>query len=48
MGPFSTHSFWLIDRDGKVRFSQVSLEMHVPIERVKQAVTELAVGPAAP
>ena len=38
MGPFSTHSFWLIDRDGKVRFHEISLEMHVPFERVEKAV----------
>ena len=40
MGPFSTHSFWLIDQEGRVRFRQVSLEMHVPFERVRQAVAE--------
>jgi len=40
MGPFSTHSFWLIDREGRVRFRQVSLEMHVPFERVRQAVAD--------
>ena len=38
MGPFSTHSFWLIDRDGRVRFRSVSLEMHVPFDDVKAAV----------
>lgn len=38
MGPFSTHSFWLIDRDGVVRFRRVSLEMHVPFDQVQQAV----------
>ena len=40
MGPFSTHSFWLIDREGRVRFRQVSLEMHVPFDRVRQAVAD--------
>ena len=38
MGPFSTHSFWLIHRDGVVRFRRVSLEMHVPFDQVEQAV----------
>ena len=45
MGPFSTHSFWLIDREGRIRFRQVSLEMNVPFDRVKRAVDELALGP---
>jgi peroxiredoxin len=39
MGPYSTHSFWLIDRSGRIRFHQVSLEMHVPFDKVEQAVT---------
>ena len=38
MGPFSTHSFWLIDRQGRIRFREVSLEMHVPFGKVEQAV----------
>lgn len=46
MGPFSTHSFWLIDRDGRVRFSRVSLEMHVPLRDVERAVADLASGSA--
>jgi peroxiredoxin len=46
MGPFSTHSFWLIDRGGRVRFSRVSLEMHVPLRDVERAVTDLASGSA--
>ena len=41
MGPYSTHSFWLIDRDGRVRFRQVSLEMHVPFAKVQDAVAGL-------
>ena len=41
MGPFSTHSFWLIDRDGRIRFREVSLEMHVPFAKVQQAVAAL-------
>jgi peroxiredoxin len=41
MGPFSTHSFWLIDRQGQVRFREVSLEMHVPFTKVAQAVAGL-------
>jgi peroxiredoxin len=41
MGPFSTHSFWLIDRDGRIRFREVSLEMHVPFSQVQQAVAGL-------
>ena len=41
MGPFSTHSFWLLDRDGRIRFREVSLEMHVPFARVEQAVAAL-------
>ena len=38
MGPFSTHSFWLLDRDGRIRFREVSLEMHVPFGKVQEAV----------
>ena len=41
MGPFSTHSFWLIDRDGQIRFREVSLEMHVPFAKVQDAVAGL-------
>jgi len=41
MGPFSTHSFWLIDRDGRIRFREVSLEMHVPFGKVQDAVAGL-------
>ncbi len=41
MGPFSTHSFWLLDRQGRIRFREVSLEMHVPFGKVEQAVAEL-------
>jgi peroxiredoxin len=41
MGPFSTHSFWLIDRQGRIRFREVSLEMHVPFGKVEQAVAGL-------
>ncbi len=40
MGPFSTHSFWLIDRDGVIRFHEVSLEMHVPFDEVERAVAD--------
>ena len=38
MGPFSTHSFWLIDKQGTIRFRQISLEMHVPFDQVERAV----------
>jgi peroxiredoxin len=41
MGPFSTHSFWLIDRQGRIRFREVSLEMHVPFAKVQDAVAGL-------
>jgi peroxiredoxin len=41
MGPFSTHSFWLINRQGRIRFREVSLEMHVPFDKVEQAVAGL-------
>jgi peroxiredoxin len=41
MGPFSTHSFWLIDRQGRIRFREVSLEMHVPFGEVERAVAGL-------
>jgi peroxiredoxin len=41
MGPFSTHSFWLIDRQGRIRFREVSLEMHVPFGKVERAVAGL-------
>jgi peroxiredoxin len=41
MGPFSTHSFWLLDRDGRIRFREVSLEMHVPFAKVQDAVAGL-------
>jgi len=40
MGPFSTHSFWLIDKTGVIRFHQVSLEMHVPFDQVERAVSD--------
>ena len=40
MGPFSTHSFWLIDKNGVIRFHQVSLEMHVPFDQVERAVSD--------
>ena len=42
MGPFSTHSFWLIDSQGTIRFHQVSLEMHVPFATVTDAVAKAA------
>ncbi len=41
MGPFSTHSFWLIDQKGVIAFREVSLEMHVPFDHVQQAVDAL-------
>lgn len=41
MGPFSTHSFWLIDKAGVIRYRQVSLEMHVPFTDVRRAVDQL-------
>jgi peroxiredoxin len=41
MGPYSTHSFWLLGRDGRIRFREVSLEMHVPFTKVQQAVAAL-------
>ncbi len=41
MGPFSTHSFWLIDESGTIRFRDVSLEMHVPFDEVERAVARL-------
>ena len=41
MGPYSTHSFWLIDKTGVIRFRQVSLQMHVPFDAVQQAVDAL-------
>jgi peroxiredoxin len=44
MGPFSTHSFWLIDRDGRIVFREVSLEMHVPFDQVERVVAEHAVA----
>jgi peroxiredoxin len=47
MGPFSTHSFWLLDREGRIRFSRVSLEMHVPLRDVERAVADLASASAA-
>ena len=43
MGPFSTHSFWLIDRQGRIAFRDVSLEMHVPFDKVEQAVDRVKV-----
>ena len=43
MGPYSTHSFWLLDRNGRIRFREVSLEMHVPFNKVEQAVATLKV-----
>lgn len=41
MGPFSTHSFWLIDTNGIITYRQVSLEMHVPFDQVEEAVAAL-------
>ena len=41
MGPFSTHSFWLIDRDGMIRWHEVSLQMHVDFSHVERAVSQL-------
>jgi peroxiredoxin len=41
MGPFSAHSFWLIDSTGTIRFRDVSLEMHVPFREVEKAVARL-------
>ncbi len=40
MGPFSTHSFWLIDKHGVIRFKRISLEMHVPFDQVEKAVAD--------
>ncbi len=42
MGPLSTHSFWLIDQNGVIKFREVSLEMHVPFDHVQHAVDALA------
>ena len=41
MGPFSTHSFWLIDRTGTIRWREVSLQMHVSFDHVETAVSDL-------
>jgi peroxiredoxin len=41
MGPYSTHSFWLLDRNGRIRFREASLEMHVPFGKVERAVAGL-------
>jgi len=41
MGPFSTHSFWLVDDSGVIRFREVSLQMNVPFEQVEAAVAAL-------
>ncbi len=41
MGAFSTHSFWLIDRTGTIRYREVSLQMHVPFDHVEKAVDAL-------
>lgn len=42
MGPFSTHSFWLIDESGTIRYRDVSTEMHVPFAEVEAAVARFA------
>ncbi len=44
MGPFSTHSFWLIDESGTIRYRDASLEMHVPFAQVEAAVAQVAIG----
>lgn len=44
MGPFSTHSFWLIDRSGTIRWHEVSLQMHVAFGNVDAAVARLRAG----
>jgi peroxiredoxin len=42
MGPLSTHSMFLIDKSGRIRWSQVSLEMHIDPTTIEQQVQDLA------
>ncbi len=42
MGPLSTHSMFLIDKAGRIRWSQVSLEMYIQPKTIQQQVKQLA------
>lgn len=42
MGPLSTHSMFLIDKQGNIRWSQVSLEMYIRPSTIKEKVRALA------
>lgn len=43
MGPFSAHSMFLIDKEGRIRWKEVSVpEMYVQPETIKEQVRELA------
>ena len=41
MGPFSTRSFWLIDKKGTITYRAVSLEMNVAFDELEAAVAPL-------
>ena len=42
MGAFSTHSIFLIDTQGDIHWSKVSLEMYIDPAEITQQVTDLA------
>lgn len=42
MGAFSTHSIFLIDKQGNIHWSKVSLEMYIDPAEIAQQVTNLA------
>lgn len=41
MGPLATHSMFLIDKEGRVRWSQVSLEMYIQPATIEAQVAQL-------
>lgn len=43
MGPLSAHSMFLIDKEGRIRWKEVSVpEMYIQPETIKERVSELA------
>jgi peroxiredoxin len=43
MGPFSAHSMFLIDKEGRIRWKEVSVpEMYIQPETIREQVRELA------
>lgn len=42
MGPLSTHSMFLIDKQGNISWSQISLDMYIQPSTIEQKVKSLA------